>query len=113
MNHKIINSMKISAQLLTGLFFCGIVHSQPANDPNIQLREGKDFHAISISGAFDVYLTQGNEEKVAVSASEEKYLGNIKTEVKDGVLKIEWEHTQKLNLGKKKLRAYISFKNID
>lgn len=97
--------------LLAGLLSCIMVFAQPVNDPNIQVREGKDFHAISVSGGFDVYLTQSNEEKIAVSASEEKYLENIKTEVKDGVLQISWMH--KLNFGKKKLRAYISFKNID
>jgi hypothetical protein len=30
------------------------------NDPNAEVRQAKDFHAISISNAFDVYLTQGS-----------------------------------------------------
>jgi hypothetical protein len=40
-----------------------------------EVRPAKDFHAIEVSSAFDVYLTQSNEESVAVSASEVKYRG--------------------------------------
>ncbi|HEY2720956.1 MAG TPA: hypothetical protein VGI82_04490, partial [Chitinophagaceae bacterium] len=46
------------------------------NDPNAEAREAKNFHAISVSSSFDVYLTQGNEEAVAVSAAEQKYKDN-------------------------------------
>ncbi len=86
--------------------------SQQVNDPNVQLRTAKDFHAISISGGFDVYLTHDGEEKVAVSASEEKNLKHITTEVKNGVLEIRWEH-KGIDFGDKKLKAYISYKQID
>jgi hypothetical protein len=90
---------------------------QTIDDPNAEPREAKNFHAISISNAFDVFISQGNEEAVAVSASEEKYRQNIRTEVRDGVLKIWFEKNGKFwngfNQGGMKLRAYISFKNID
>lgn len=84
------------------------------NDPNAEPRSVSGFHAIKVSNAFDVYLTQGNEEGLAVSASEPKYRDEIKTEVKNGVLVISLEGNKKLwNKGNKKLKAYISFKNID
>jgi len=87
------------------------------NDPNAEVREAKNFHAISVSSAFDVFISQGNEEAVAVSASEEKYRKEIKVEVKDGVLKIGLQNEGKFWKGldgdKMKLKAYISFKNID
>jgi hypothetical protein len=87
------------------------------NDPNAEVREAKNFHAISVSNAFDVFLSQGNDEAVAVSASEEKYRKEIKVEVKDGVLKIGLENEGKFWKGfdgdKMRLKAYISFKNID
>ncbi|MEI9808132.1 MAG: DUF2807 domain-containing protein [Bacteroidota bacterium] len=70
----------ISAVLLTA----GVYAQSTISDPNVQVREAKNFHAITLSSAFDVFLTQGNEEKVAVSASEDKYLENIKVEVKNG-----------------------------
>lgn len=83
------------------------------NDPNVELREAKNFQAIEISNAFDVYLTQGNEESVAVSASEAKYRENIKVEVKGGVLIVRYDNKGKWQTGNKKLKAYISFKQIN
>lgn len=83
------------------------------NDPNVEVREAKNFEAIEISNAFDVYLSQGNEESVAVSASETKYRDNIKVEVRGGVLIIGYDKQLKWNSGSKKLKAYISFKQLN
>jgi len=83
------------------------------NDPNAELRDAKNFQAIELSNAFDVYLTQSNEESVAVSASEPKYRENIKVEVKGGVLIIRYDNKGKWNTGNKKLKAYISFKQLN
>ncbi|MER3497800.1 MAG: hypothetical protein C4308_03760, partial [Chitinophagaceae bacterium] len=90
------------------------LYAQPKiYDANAEARAVSSFHAIQVSNAFDVYLTQGDEEAVAISAAEDKYKQNIITEVKDGVLKVKYEH-QGLNLrGNKKLKVYISFKHID
>ncbi len=99
------------------IFYTTLNAQQKINDPNAEMREAKNFHAISVSNAFDVFISQGNEEAVAVSASEEKYKQNIKVEVKNGVLKIWLEKEGKFwkgwNGDKMKLKAYISFKNID
>jgi len=94
------------------------LHAQlTINDPNAEVREAKNFHAISVSNAFDVFISQGNEEAVAVSASEQKFRDNIGLEVKDGVLKIWFKNEGKFWNGwkgdKMKLKAYVSFKNID
>ena len=83
------------------------------NDPNAEVREAKNFQAIELSNAFDVYLTQSNEESVAVSASEAKYRENITVEVKGGVLIIRYDGKGKWNTGNKKLKAYISFKQLN
>lgn len=83
-------------------------------DENAQVRDVKSFHGINVGHAFDIYLSQGNEEAVAVSASEEKYRDMITVEVKNGILYIGLEKQGwKLKLGNKKLKAYISFKNIN
>jgi hypothetical protein len=110
--------MKKLLSILVVLAFVDVSHAQlTINDPNAEKREAKNFHAISISNAFNVFISQGNEEAVAVSASEEKYKQDIKVEVKDGVLKIWIEKEGKFwkgwNGDKMKLKAYISFKNID
>lgn len=96
-------------------FFTGIsLYAQQVNDPNAQVRDAKDFHGISLSSAFDVYLTQGNTEAVAVSASDSKYIDRITVEVKAGILHIGYDSKGiGWNSGNKKLKAYISFKDID
>lgn len=84
------------------------------NDPNAVQRAAKDFHAISISNAFNVYLTQGSEEAVAVSASDPKYADMIQVEVRNGILFIDLKkNSWRWMKGNKKLKAYISFKDID
>ncbi len=90
------------------------VFAQNINDPNAIVREAKNFHGISVSNAFDVYLVQSNEEAVAVSAATEKDREMIKVEVKNGILYVGLQNKGwKWNSGKKNMKAYISFKNID
>jgi Putative auto-transporter adhesin, head GIN domain len=86
------------------------------NDVNAQKRNlSGSFTGISVSDGVDLYLTQGNEESIAVSASDEKYMERFKTEVEDGVLKIYYD-TKGINWSandKRKLKAYISFKTLE
>jgi hypothetical protein len=109
--------MKKLFLIFVSFVFIASSFSQKINDPNAEIREAKNFHAISVSNAFDVFISQGNDEAVAVSASEEKYKKDIKVEVKEGVLKISFEKEGKFwrgwNGDKMKLKAYISFKHID
>ena len=108
--------MKKFSIAIAGLFFSMLSIGQRINDANAEIREAKNFHAIKLSSAFDVYITQGNEESVAVSASDVKYRNEIEVKVEGGVLIIGLKKsslTKKWNGSKMKLRAYISFKNID
>jgi hypothetical protein len=105
--------MKKLYVLIVPLILCMEIHAQQVNDPNAEVREAKTFHGISISSAFNVYLTQSNEEAVAVSASETKFRERIKVEVKDDILHIWYDNEGKWNTGNKKLKAYISFKQIN
>jgi hypothetical protein len=83
-------------------------------DPNAQPRAVSGFHAIEVSSAIDLYLSQSDYEAVAVSARETKYRDRIRTEVKDGVLKIWYENEGwKWDAGNRKLKAYVSFKEIE
>ncbi len=84
------------------------------NDENAQPRTlQSSFHAIKVSGGIDVYLSQYQRESLAVSASNDKYLDDIKTEVDNGVLKIYYEGPSGWNMGNKKLKVYVSFKKLD
>jgi hypothetical protein len=103
---------KIMILIVAFLTVVGI-HAQQVNDANAEIREAKGYNAINVSHAFDVYLTQSNDEAVAVSASETKYRDKIKVEVKDRTLFIKYDADGKFwNTGNKKLKAYISFKDL-
>jgi hypothetical protein len=97
------------------MIFSASIFAQKINDANAETREAKGFTSLSVSNAFDVYLSQGNEEGVAVSASEPKYKEKIKVEVKNGVLKIWYDAEGFWNkiAGNMKLKAYISFKSLN
>ncbi len=108
--------MKKLILILPVLLLCMAAFSQQINDPNAEMREAKNFHAIKVSNAFDVYLTQGNEEAVAVSAYDEEAKKHIRVEVDGGVLIVSFDADKKFWKqwkGNKKLKAYISFINID
>ncbi|RED47447.1 head GIN domain-containing protein [Seonamhaeicola aphaedonensis] len=68
----------------------------------------ESFSTIKANEGLNVYLTQGNEEKIAVEADENLH-DIIVTEIEDGVLKI---HT-KQNIGKASAKkVHVSFKDI-
>ncbi len=85
------------------------------NDPNVQKRSlNESFSAIQVSDGIELYLTQGNEESIAISASENKYLERYKTEVDNGTLKIYFDN-KGINWNtndRRKLKAYVSFKTL-
>ena len=86
------------------------------NDANAQKRTlTAGFTAITVSDGINLYLTQGSEESIAVSASEEKYMERFKTIVEDGTLKIYFDNSglSWVNSGKRKLKAYVSFKELE
>ena len=100
---------------LTLCFFAGVnAQNTVINDPNAQVRDVKNFHGVEVSNAINLYLTQGNEEAVAVSAKDTKYRDLIRTEVKNGVLKIYLDKDGwNWHGGDHKLKAYVSIKTID
>jgi hypothetical protein len=106
---------KIITSILAAFALAGVTMAQTTiKDANVETREAKNFTVIKLSSSFDVYLTQGNEESVAVSASEQKFLADIKVEVKNGVLEVRYDPKGgRWNSGNKKLKAYISFKQLD
>jgi hypothetical protein len=99
--------------LSTGLFLAA--QDVTFKDANAEKRTVKPFRSIKVTDGIDVYLSQGNEESVAVSASRDEYRSRIKTDVTDGVLKISYDR-ESLNdwtSNGKKLIAYISLKTLD
>jgi hypothetical protein len=107
--------MKKVISLLLAVFSLVTVHAQKTiRDANAEVRNVSGFHAIEVSGGIDLFLSSG-DEAVAVSANDKEIRDRIKTEVKDGVLKIyyDWKKGMKFNLKGTSLKAYVSFKNLD
>lgn len=104
---------KPSSLLILIAGFSAVMAQKTISDPNAEKRNVSGYHAISVSGGIDLFLSQGGES-VAVSASEAKYRDRIKTEVKDGVLKIWYDHSMlNIDMGNRKMKAYVSFKVLD
>lgn len=103
-------------KLLFSLFILGGISAgaqKTINDPNAEARTVESFHALQISNAFDVVLSQSTEEGVAVSANNKDVLSHIKTVVKNGTLHIWLDDGNKWWSKNPKLRAYISVKSLN
>jgi hypothetical protein len=83
-------------------------------DANAEARMVSGFTAVEVSGAIDLFLSQGNEEAAAVSASSSEAIGRIRTEVKNGTLHIYFDGKgwNWKTWGNNKMKAYVTFKNL-
>ncbi len=83
------------------------------NDKNAEVRAVTSFTGIKVSGGINVYMSQGEDYGMAVSASEPQYRDKIKSEIKNGILEISYSDHFEKHFGDLKLRVYISFKNLE
>jgi hypothetical protein len=92
-----------------------LAQKEIVNDPNAEPRTVTgSYTSIKISGGIDLFLSQAENEAVAVSASEAKYKNAIKTEVTNGVLRIYYDADRNWTNWKiKNLRVYVAFKNLE
>jgi hypothetical protein len=84
-------------------------------DANAEVRNVNGFSAIEISGAIDLYISQGNTEAVAISASSDDIKARIKTEIKSGTLHIYFD-SKGLNWkkwGNHRMKAYVTYKTLE
>jgi hypothetical protein len=110
--------MKNTVSLLMVLALCISLNAQKTiNDPNAQVRSVSGYHGVAVSGRIELFLTQGNEESVVISADDTNLRDKVITEVDDGVLRIYLERSKnKIQIdwpNQKKIRAYVSVKDID
>lgn len=99
------------------LLATGLMAQKIVNDPNAEARKVSSFHGIKVSNAFDVYISQGNTDAVAISASDEETRKKIETKVENGILIVRLDADKNFwkgwNNSRKKLKAYISVKKLD
>ncbi len=84
-------------------------------DANAEERKVDAFKGVSAGGGITVYLSQGNEQAVAVSAEDPKVVSKIKTEVKNGILRIYVDAGMWNNWswGNKKIKAYVTVTELN
>ncbi len=99
--------------LLLIILVAGSIYAKAQNvvyDANAELRKVEKFNSVEVSGTVSLYISQGNETGVAVSAEDQKYNSKIRTDVSNGTLHISvdggiWNGFSWTN---RKLKAYVS-----
>ena len=84
-------------------------------DANAEVRNMSGFTSIEISGAIDLYMSQGNTEAVAVSAGTDEIRARIRTEIRSGTLHIYFDG-KGLNWkiwGNNKMKAYVTYRTLE
>lgn len=106
---------RIITCILTLLFAMGLqAQKQLVVDADAEMRVvSGNFSAVKVSGGIDLYLSQSDEQALAVSASDDKFKQGLKTVVENGQLNIFAEGDWSLNMRNKKLIVYISFKELE
>lgn len=105
--------MKIALSFLFSFLVCNSFAQLVVSDPNVEVRNIPSFESVIISGGIDVYFTKGQQEVVAVSASNENSRNRIVTEVKNGVLKISYQSNGPRIRLDEKLKVYISYTQLE
>ena len=112
--------MMFKKQSLVVAFILLILSSACAQTPKKMIFDGaaedrnlSGFTAINLSNAFDVYISQGISDAVAVAANDASVTKNIKTHISGGVLYISFEQKGWGSWKNNKLKAYITVKNLE
>jgi len=116
---KSLSKFLLAAVLLAGT---GYTYATPAamvkasSKRDVQDRHLSGFHAIEISGSYDVYITQGSSESVKVEAPAD-IMDHVITEVEDGVLKVHNKNESGWNWGgwngHKKIAVYVTATSLN
>lgn len=82
-------------------------------DANARVREiSGEIREIAVSGGIDLYLSQDDDQKIAVSARTNAYRDKIVTKLNNGRLEISYPYKE-FNFGPNmELKAYVSVKNL-
>ncbi|WP_158827125.1 head GIN domain-containing protein [Mucilaginibacter lacusdianchii] len=111
-----LTKLLLVAALITG---AGETYAKPTPVNKAFVLDEQDrhlsgFHAVSVSGSFDVYITQGGSESVKVEADND-VIDRIITEVKGGELKIYTKSSSgwNFNWGNKKRVVHVMVKDIN
>jgi Putative auto-transporter adhesin, head GIN domain len=99
------------------LGFCSLAQEKTViNDKNVQVRNVGEFDAVSVSGAIELFISQG-ESKVAVSAADMEKVNELETYVENRTLYIRFKTkkswwSDQWNTSGRNYRAYVSAEQI-
>lgn len=94
--------------------FSAVAQKQFVLDADAEVREiSGSFTSIKVSNAVHLYLSKGDVEAVAISASQEKYKLAIKTQVENGELNIFYDGPKVWNTSHQKINVYVSYKSLN
>ena len=107
--------------ILAVIMAMGLVSIQAQNeknlvvDANVEVRNASGFTGIEVSGSIDLYISQGTEEAVAISANSDEIKGRIKTEVRNGILHIflDGKGLNWKTWSNHKMKAYVTYKTLE
>lgn len=109
---KAIQIMKVTLFVVMGMLLSiNQGSAQRINGNGHVVKQERDigtFHAISVSSAFEVFLTQGNTEELVIEA-DENLMDYIETKIVGGTLKI---FTHGNIVKTTEMKVYLTFKDI-
>ncbi|MCC8410955.1 DUF2807 domain-containing protein [Mucilaginibacter sp. UR6-1] len=115
---KTISKIMLAAVLIAGSSAATLASNpyHTAINKTVQTTEDRHlsgFNAVSVSGSWDIYITQGSTESVKVEAPSD-VIGKIVTEVDGGTLKIHSKNENwSWNWGNKKIIIYVTAKSLN
>ncbi len=115
---KLLSKLLLASILLLGTGYAYAKPNTTISSKSIKTedRHLSGFNAVNLVGSYDVYIIQGATESVIVKAPD-NVIGNIVTEVQNGVLKIYNKHNSGFhwgwNNGNNKMVIYVSVKDIN
>ena len=98
------------------IFFCLLSTGAAFAQTAPQVRAVASFHAVEVSNGIELSLSSGPAQRVEASADDADQLERLKTEVRDGVLKISFERklTETWTMSKTRhLRVRVTATSLD
>jgi hypothetical protein len=108
--HKMLKHLLSSILLLISLM--ALAQEKTYYEPNAEKREVGSFQSIRVGDGIDLYIMQGEEEGVVVSATEIAQRNKMRTVVENGELRI-FIGTGGFNWKGRKFKAYVSVKTLN
>jgi hypothetical protein len=107
--------MKYLFQILCLLTsFTATAQRQLVVDADAEIRTvAGSFKSIKVSNAIHLYLSKGDQEEIAISASEQKYKDGIVITIENEELQISYAGPNKWSSNFHKLNVYVAYKNVE